>query len=78
ANLLSGIQSINKNPSLAASNQSYAIKIVNITGSVVKSATSAQPNWQDDVGTLQPGTYIIQVVNNNDKSVVGKTTFVKM
>lgn len=78
ANLLSGIQSINKNPTLAASNQSYAIKIVNITGNVVKSATSAQPNWQDDVGTLQPGTYIIQVVNNKDKTVVGKTTFVKM
>ena len=78
ANLLSGIQSINKNPSLAASNQSYAIKIVNVTGNVVKSATSAQPNWQDDVGTLLPGTYIIQVVNNNDKTVVGKATFVKM
>ncbi len=78
ANLLSGIQGLNKNPSLAAPSQSYAIKIVNITGSVVKSANSSQPSWQDDVGTLQPGTYIIQVVNNNDKTVVGKTTFVKM
>jgi len=78
ANLLSGVQSINKNPSLAASSQSYAIKIVNVTGSVVKSANSSQPSWQDDVGGLQPGTYIIQVVNNNDKTVVGKTTFVKM
>jgi len=75
---LSGVQSINKNPSLAASSQSYAIKIVNVTGSVVKSANSSQPSWQDDVGGLQPGTYIIQVVNNNDKTVVGKTTFVKM
>jgi len=79
ANLLSGVQSINKTQGLQqqTSNQSYAIKIVSINGSVVKSATSSQPTWQDDVGTLTPGTYIIQVVNNTDKSVVGKTTFVK-
>jgi len=79
ANLLSGVQSINKTQGLQqTSAQSYAIKIVSINGSVVKSATSSQPTWQDDVGTLMPGTYIIQVVNNADKSLVGKTTFVKI
>lgn len=79
ANLLSGIQSINKNQTLqASSGQSYAIKIVNVSGNVVKSAISSQPSWQDDIGTLLPGTYIIQVLNNTDKSLVGKTTFVKM
>ncbi|MDB4920820.1 T9SS type A sorting domain-containing protein [Mucilaginibacter sp.] len=77
ATLLSGLQSIGKTPSLV-SNQSYAIKIVNVLGAIVKSATSSQPNWQDDVATLLPGTYIIQVLNNTDKSLVGKTTFVKM
>jgi len=69
ANLLSGVQSIDKNPTLASGNQSYAIKIVNINGSVVKSATSSQPTWRDDVGTLMPGTYIIQVVNNPIKAL---------
>lgn len=75
--ILSGIQNINKTATLQA-NQSYAIKIINVQGNVVKSATSLQPSWRDDIGTLLPGTYIIQVVNNTDKSVVGKTTFVKM
>jgi hypothetical protein len=76
-NLISGLQSIDKTASLPA-NQLYAIKIFNVFGSVVKSATSSQPGWQDDITTLLPGTYIIQVLNNTDKSLVGRTTFVKM
>jgi len=74
---LSGIQSVNKNPGLK-SNPSYAIKIVSASGNVVKTATSSQPSWQDDVTKLLPGTYIVQVLNNADHSVVGKTTFVKL
>lgn len=61
-----------------ASAVSYAIKIVNILGTVVKSVISPKPNWQDDVSSLLPGTYIIQVVNSRDKSLVGKATFVKL
>jgi len=76
-NLLSGLQSIDKTASLPV-NQLYAIKIFNVFGAVVKSATSSQPGWQDDITTLLPGTYIIQVFNNTDKSLVGRTTFVKM
>jgi hypothetical protein len=76
-NTLSGIQSVNKNPGLK-SNLSYAIKIVSASGNVVKTATSSQPTWQNDVTTLLPGTYIVQVLNNADHSVVGKTTFVKL
>jgi len=59
-------------------NTSYRINIINITGLVVKTATSAQANWQDDISNLQPGTYIIQVQNNFDKSLIGKGTFVKL
>ena len=59
-------------------NASYSIKIINITGMVVKAATSAQPDWQDDVSGLSPGTYIIQVLNNSNKTLVGKSTFVKL
>ncbi|MGH7237383.1 MAG: T9SS type A sorting domain-containing protein, partial [Candidatus Saccharimonadales bacterium] len=58
--------------------QAYDIKIINITGSVVKSATSANANWQANVGSLLPGTYIIQVVNDKDKTLVGKGAFIKM
>lgn len=56
----------------------YSIKIISVSGAVVKSVVSTQPNWQDDVSALQPGTYILQVSNNKDKSAVGKTTFVKL
>jgi trimeric autotransporter adhesin len=56
----------------------YGIKIINITGRIVKTATSSQPNWQEDVAGLSPGTYIIQVQNNFDNSLVGKRTFTKL
>ena len=56
---------------------SYNIRIINIKGSVVKSATSSQPTWQDNVVGLTPGTYMIQVLNNTDKKVVGETRFIK-
>ena len=58
--------------------QAYEIKIINITGTVIKSGISASANWQSNVSSLSPGTYIIQVVNDKDKSLVGKGTFVKM
>jgi hypothetical protein len=63
---------------LPSSSTSYAIKIININGYVVKTASSAAANWQDNVSTLSPGTYVIQVVNNKDKTVVGKSTFIKL
>ncbi len=58
--------------------QSYSIKIINVTGSVVTKATSTQNTWQTNVGNLAPGTYIIQVINNSNNTIVGKSTFVKM
>jgi hypothetical protein len=58
--------------------QSYGIKIISITGTVVKTSTSSSANWQDSVANLAPGTYIIQVTNNSDKSLVGKGTFIKI
>lgn len=56
---------------------SYNIRIVNIKGSVVKSADSAKPTWQDNVASLSPGTYMIQVFNNADKKIVGASRFIK-
>jgi hypothetical protein len=59
-------------------NTVYRIKILNNKGSILKSATINQQNWQTDVSSLLPGTYVIQVVNNDDDSVVGKGTFIKL
>ena len=58
-------------------NVAYSIKIVNATGIIVKTATTTQTNWQNDVSSLLPGTYILQVMDNND-NLVGERTFVKM
>ncbi len=62
----------------AATTQSYSIKIINITGTVIKTSTSSQVAWQGNVSNLNPGTYIIQVTNNADNRLVGKSTFVKL
>ncbi len=79
---LSALQTNSLMPSLAAipasNSQLYSIKIISITGSVMASATSAQNTWQTNVGSLAPGTYVIQVVNSSNNTVVGKSTFVKM
>ncbi|MDB4904323.1 MAG: Cadherin-like beta sandwich domain protein [Mucilaginibacter sp.] len=56
----------------------YDIKIISISGTVIKTVTSSQPNWQGNVSNLLPGTYIITVQNSNDKSLVGKNMFVKL
>ena len=58
--------------------QMYGIKIISITGMVLKQTTSASPTWQADVSGYMPGTYVIQVVNSKDNSVIGKGTFVKL
>jgi len=66
------------NPLASVANNVYGIRIVNSTGSIIKSATTTQQDWQTDVSSLTPGTYILQVINNYDNSVVGKSTFVKL
>jgi hypothetical protein len=57
--------------------EAYHIKIVDVTGLVVKETVSMQRSWHANIGNLRPGTYLVQVINNNDKSLVGVTTFVK-
>ncbi len=82
SNNVLALESNNSFPTFAANNinnrASYNIKIINITGSVVKNATSASASWQNDITNLNPGTYIIQIVNNKDNSFVGRGTFIKM
>jgi hypothetical protein len=63
---------------VAANNAAYGIKIVNALGAVVKNTTTTDTNWQANVSSLLPGTYILQVVNNSDNSLVGKGTFIKL
>jgi len=66
------------NPLAAIANTVYGIKIVSTTGFVMKAATTTAQDWQTDVSGLMPGTYIIQVTDNRNNSLVGKGTFVKL
>jgi hypothetical protein len=59
-------------------NTSYYIKISSSSGRVVKQITSSQPNWQENINGLLPGTYIVQVINLKDNKVEGKAKFVKL
>ncbi|MCO5950926.1 LamG-like jellyroll fold domain-containing protein [Mucilaginibacter flavidus] len=59
-------------------NPSYSINITNSMGKVLKTITTAQPTWQENVSGLLPGTYMVDVVNNADKSAVGKAKFIKL
>lgn len=61
-----------------AATASYDIKIFNINGAVLKEASSSSANWQTNISSLSPGTYIIQVMNNSDNTLVGKSTFIKL
>ncbi|WP_295675098.1 T9SS type A sorting domain-containing protein [uncultured Mucilaginibacter sp.] len=61
-----------------AAGKSYDIQIANILGSAMEKTTINQLNWQTDVSALMPGTYIITVTNNKDKSLVGKAKFIKL
>ena len=62
----------------ATDNTTYNIKFMNSSGIVIKQVTSAQPTWQGNVGNLQPGTYIVQVLNSKNETLVGQTKFVKL
>jgi hypothetical protein len=59
-------------------NSTYDIKIINMKGSVVKTATTSQQGWQESVGDLPPGTYIVNVTNRSNNRVVGSGTFMKL
>jgi len=55
----------------------YNIQIVNSGGAVMKTASTNQVNWQNDVSRLLPGTYILRVVDSKN-NFIGESTFVKL
>jgi hypothetical protein len=56
----------------------FDIMIMNSSGTIVKTAVSTQASWQDNVNNLVPGTYFVNVVRDDDKSLVGKSKFIKL
>ena len=56
----------------------YNIKFMNSTGLIVKEVISSQSTWQGNISNLQPGTYIIRVIDNKTQNIVGENKFVKL
>ncbi len=59
-------------------NTTYDIRVTNSTGMIVKFAQVTEPSWQSNVSNLLTGTYLIQVTDKKDNSVVGQAKFVKL
>ena len=57
---------------------SYKITITSSAGIIIKTVTSTQPNWQDDVSGLVAGAYFVQVTNAKDNTIIGRSTFIKL
>jgi hypothetical protein len=72
------VQSIALTPTASVSSTTYNIRIVNISGTTIKSAVSSSGSWQDNVSNLSAGTYIITVIDNSSNKLVGRSTFVKL
>ena len=62
----------------SAGANSFNIRISNSSGLVVKDVISSTANWQDNVSNLLSGTYLLQVINKKDNSLVGQAKFVKL
>lgn len=78
---VSGLQSNSLNPGLGlttGTNAAYDVRIINMKGAIVKTASTTQPSWQQSVSDLLPGTYVISVVSKADSKVVGSGTFIKL
>jgi hypothetical protein len=63
------------NPNLKAA--AFYIRIINSSGAVVKENVSQQNTWNANISNLKPGSYLVQVTNDNDKSIIGTASFVK-
>jgi hypothetical protein len=62
----------------AGTDVSYNFRITNSLGILFRQVTSKQSNWQTNVSELPPGTYIVNVHNSKNGSVIGSTKFVKL
>jgi hypothetical protein len=70
--------SLTVNTAVAGNIPSFDFRLMNSSGLVIKEITSSQPSWQGSISNLQPGTYIVQVRNGKDQTLVGQTKFVKL
>jgi len=56
----------------------YTINIINSNGNLLKTYTSQQAVWQNNVSGLAPGVYLVKVINNTNGTVLGTDKFIKL
>lgn len=56
----------------------YTITITGSSGIAINKVSISQNSWQGDISKLLPGTYYVQVINETNKKVIGKTRFIKL
>jgi len=61
-----------------ANSKTYELKISNSAGIVVKYVVLNEPNWQGNVSSFLTGSYLIQVIDKRDNSIIGQTKLVKL
>ncbi len=64
--------------SALASTSKFNIQISNSSGLMIRQVTTTALTWQTDVTDLQPGTYLIRVIDGDHQTEIGNTKFVKM
>jgi hypothetical protein len=61
-----------------AKSPNYKIRISNGSGLMVRDINTSLSNWQGSINDLSTGTYLVQVINSSNGSLVGETKFVKL
>ena len=64
--------------SALAGTSKFNIQISNSSGLMIRQVTTTALTWQTDVTNLQPGTYLIRVIDGDHQTEIGNTKFVKM
>lgn len=57
---------------------SYNIRFLNSSGIIIRQMSSTLPTWEGNISSLQPGTYVVQVISASTASLVGQGKFVKL
>ncbi len=65
--------------STAKNYSDYTVTIADSQGTTVKTVNASLPEtWEGDISKFAPGVYFIKVFNNNTKTTVGNSKFVKL
>lgn len=71
-------ENINVSIKQVNSSLNYNIQLTNSSGMLLKNVNITQLYWQNNVSSLVPGTYVIKVVDNKSKNLLGIAKFVKL